>query len=198
MCDDEKKGGAHNGSWQFRHRLALINAIKRKRERERKRKDVLFLKSNFRLRPPLSSIDSRLNYSRESLLTQESGSGTEKRALELLCRITACRLVLFARIIELRPMRLYDPLSLFVSLLPGHNRSRWHFSRLTARVSSVCPLCGVLMRCAFANSGRIAGRKMNKSKVEVTIYKSCQSGIWRNLFAHDIKFAKLRIINVVL
>lgn len=74
-----------------------------------------FLKSNFRLRPPLSSIDSRLNYSRESLLTQESG--TEEGALELLCRITARRLVLFARIIELRPMRLYDPLSLFALLI---------------------------------------------------------------------------------
>jgi len=99
---------------------------------------VSFLKSNFRLRPSLSSIDSRLNYSRESLLTQESGNGTEEGALELLCRITARRLVLFARIIELRPMRLYDPLSLFVSLLSGHesDRSRQHFSCLTARESS--------------------------------------------------------------
>lgn len=40
-----------------------------------------FLKSNFRLRPPLSSIDSRLNYSRESLSTQGSGNGTEEREL---------------------------------------------------------------------------------------------------------------------
>lgn len=96
-----------------------------------------FLKSNFRLRPPLSSIDSRLNYSRESLSTQGSDNGTEEEALELLCRITARRLVLFARIIELRPMRLYDPLSRFVLLLPSRDRrSHRHFSCLTVRVSS--------------------------------------------------------------
>jgi len=48
-----------------------------------------FLKSNFRLRPPLSSIDSRLNYSGESLSTQGNGNETDEEALELLCRITA-------------------------------------------------------------------------------------------------------------
>lgn len=94
----------------------------------------------------MSVIDSRLNYNRELLSTQGNGNRA-RRVLELLCHITARHLVLFARIIELPPMRLYDPLWLFVPLLPDSDRrSRRHFSCLTVSESSVYLLCETFIR----------------------------------------------------